>query len=85
MRLGVLHPALGPSAQQRCGPVGTGQGKGHKYDHRDEAPVLERQAERAWTVQCEEEKALGRHHCSLPVHKEGLLKGGRGTYHMGRG
>lgn len=32
---GVLHPALGPSAQERCGPIGAGPAEGHRNDQMD--------------------------------------------------
>ncbi|PKU40826.1 sodium glucose cotransporter 1-like [Limosa lapponica baueri] len=37
---GVLHPALGPSAQEGHGPVGTGPEKGHRKGQRAGAPLL---------------------------------------------
>ena len=38
--LGVLRPALEPSAQDRHGPVGVGPEEGHKNDQRDGVPLL---------------------------------------------
>jgi len=39
-QLGVLRPALEPSAQERHGPVGVGPEEGHKNDQRDGTPLL---------------------------------------------
>ena len=70
--LGVLCPALEPSAQERHGPVGGGPEECHKNDRRDGTPLLWGKAERIEAVQPGEEKAPGRFYCSLSVHKGGL-------------
>ena len=38
--LGILHPALQPSAQERHGAVGAGPEEGHKNDQKDGTPLL---------------------------------------------
>ena len=37
---GVLHPALEPSAQEKCEPVGESPEKGHKINQRDAMYLL---------------------------------------------
>lgn len=39
--VGVLLPALGPSAQKRHGPIGVTPKEGHEDDHRAGAPILQ--------------------------------------------
>jgi len=36
----ILHPGLGPSAQERCGVIGVGPEKGHEEAQRAAAPLL---------------------------------------------
>jgi len=70
--LGVLCPALEPSAQERHGPVGAGPEEGHKNDQRGGTPLLQGKAERVGAVQPGEEKVLGKPYSSLPVCEEHL-------------
>lgn len=65
-----MHPALGSSAQGRCGPVGVCP---QNYQ-RSGAPLL-RQAERAGVVHPGEKMAPGRSYCGLPVLKVFFRKG----------
>lgn len=51
---------LGASAQERHGPAGVRPVDGHKDDHRDGAPLLQRQAERAEVFQLGEKKSPAR-------------------------
>ena len=46
-----------------------GPEEGHEGDQRAGAPLLQREDERVQVIQSEEEKALGRPHCGLPVPK----------------
>ena len=69
----------------RSGATNTREGteEGHKDDQRTRALPLQRQAEGAGIVWPGGEKAV-RSHCSLPVFKGGLLKGGKSTFSSGR-
>jgi len=68
----VLHPALEPSAQEGCGPVGAGLEEGLKDDPRAGTPLLLRKAEKVGAVQPGGEKAPGRPYHGLSVLKVGL-------------
>ena len=52
--------------------------------HKKDVELLFRQAERAADVQPEEEKALGRPHCSFSILKGGLQNRWRTTFCSGR-
>ena len=64
---GVLRSDVKSSVQERHGPVRVHPEEGHKNDLRDGTPLLQRQAERAGTVQPGEEKGPGRPESSLSV------------------
>lgn len=53
-----MHPALGPSVQERHGPVGVSLEGGHKVHQGAVVPVIQGKAERIGAVQPGEEKAL---------------------------
>jgi len=69
---GVLHPALGPSAQDRHGSVGVRPEEATKMIRGLEHPSYEERLRRVGAVQSGKEKAAGRPYSSLPVLKVSL-------------
>jgi len=63
---------MGPSAQERHGPVGASPEKDHEDDQRPGTPLLRRQAERVGVVEPGEEEAPRRPDYGLLVLKRGL-------------
>jgi len=77
----VLHPGLG-SQHRKNVFFGTGPEEGCKDYHRAGTPLLQIQADRAELVLLGEEKALGKHHYSIPIFKE--ISKGKTTFYTGR-
>lgn len=71
--LGVLNPALGSSAQERCESAGLTPEEGHKDDQGTEVSLLWSQAERDGVVQHGDGKALGRPYWNFSKLR-GLIK-----------
>jgi len=76
--MGVLQPALEPSAQDRHGPVGAGPEEATETIR----ALLWGKAERVGAIHPGEEKAVGRPYSSLPV-VNGVLESWRGTFKKG--
>ena len=81
---GVLHPVLGPAAEEGHRAVGVGPEEVHEDDQRAGAPLLWAQSERARALQPGDEKAPGGPNSRLSVPEGSLQESSGGTFYKGR-